>query len=412
MKSKYLAGMSLVFMAGGFGVMLLLPETSLIFVLKGGFEAGLVGAIADWFAVTALFRHPFGIPIPHTSLLLKNKEKIVNSLISAMEDELLNKQSIEEKLRGLKLLHNAGAYLTRLMGKRKTRIAVADTLIRVAEQVPLEKALPAVQAVVASYIRRMNAQEAVEGAIGKLVMGRYDQQALDYILGEARNWARQRDTKQMLGRLAADKLSEVKMGGLMGFAVQAFGGMMNEEKMGAMLQDMLLSGIEDVMREESTVREKLLYEARIRMFEWAADEERLGGLQQQLADKLEGEAVTAFLTAKLEELRAQLIRKLKEDQERGGRLVFQLYRSVMRSLSASHDALERMESRLHYFLMETVERNHYRIGKLVRENVEKMDDAQLVRMLEDKVGADLQWIRVNGALCGFIVGIVLSLLQM
>lgn len=412
MKSKYLAGMSLVFMAGGFGVTLLLPETSFMFVLKGGFEAGLVGAIADWFAVTALFRHPFGIPIPHTSLLLKNKEKIVHSLISAMENELLNKQSIEEKLRGLKLLRSAGAYLTRLMGKRKVRVAVANTLIRAAEQVPIEKALPQVQSVAASYIRRMDAQEAIEGAIGKLVLGQYDQRALDYILTEAASWARQRETRQMLGRLAAEKLSEVKMGGLMGFAVQAFGGMMNEDKMGAMLQDMLLSGIEDVMREDSAIRDKILHEVRVRMFEWAADEERLGRLQQQLASKVEGDAVTAFLATKLEELRAQLIRKLEEDRERGGRLVFQLYRSIVRALGASQESVDRMDARLRSFLIETVEQNHYRIGKLVKENVDKMDDKQLVGMLEEKIGADLQWIRVNGALCGFIVGIVLSLLQM
>lgn len=99
MRSKNLATMSLAFMACGFLITLFLPENLAVILLRGGFEAGLVGGIADWFAVTALFRHPMGLRIPHTSLLLKNRDKIIQSLITAMETELLNKESIENKLR-------------------------------------------------------------------------------------------------------------------------------------------------------------------------------------------------------------------------------------------------------------------------------------------------------------------------
>ncbi|MBJ6362730.1 DUF445 domain-containing protein [Paenibacillus sp. GCM10012307] len=412
MKSRYLAGMSLAVMAAGFAVTLALPGNTFVFLLKGGFEAGLVGAIADWFAVTALFRHPFGIPIPHTSLILRNKEKIVQSLISAMENELLNKQSIEAKLQKMNLLRLLGIYLTQMMAKKATRVAVANGLIKAVQELPLEKAVPLLQSGAASYIRRMNAQDAVEQMIGAMVMGRHDQKALDFVLKETRSWASKRDTRQMLGKLAAEKLSEIKLGGLMGFAVQAFGGMMSEEKMGGMLQDMLLSGIDDVMKEDSAVREKILYEIRIRLFEWSADEERLQALQQQLADRIEGEAVTNFLLGRLEGLRAQLVQTLEEDRDRGGRMIFHLYRSVMRSLGKSPEMVDRLEARLLASLIELVEKNHHRIGQLVKENVDQMDDAALVKMLEDKVGQDLQWIRVNGAICGFVVGIVLSLIQL
>ena len=81
MKSKYLAGGSLAIMALGFIATLFFPKTTLLLIIQGGFEAGLVGGIADWFAVTALFRHPLGIPIPHTSLLTRNRDKIIRSLI-------------------------------------------------------------------------------------------------------------------------------------------------------------------------------------------------------------------------------------------------------------------------------------------------------------------------------------------
>ena len=58
-----------------------------------------------------------------------------------------------------------------------------------------------------------------------------------------------------------------------------------------------------------------------------------------------------------------------------------------------------------------IEQNHDRIGTFVKENIDRLDNDQLVELIEDKVGQDLQWIRVNGALCGFLIGIVLQLID-
>ena len=68
-----------------------------------GFEAGLVGGLADWFAVTALFRHPMGIPIPHTALLPKNRKRVTKGLINTLENEWLTKESITNKVKEMQL---------------------------------------------------------------------------------------------------------------------------------------------------------------------------------------------------------------------------------------------------------------------------------------------------------------------
>ena len=61
--------------------------------------------------------------------------------------------------------------------------------------------------------------------------------------------------------------------------------------------------------------------------------------------------------------------------------------------------------------MKLVENNHSKIGKLVQENLDKLDDKTLIEMIENNVGKDLQWIRVNGAVCGFMIGLVLEELK-
>ncbi|OOP62980.1 hypothetical protein BWZ43_25545, partial [Heyndrickxia oleronia] len=102
--SKYLARTSLAVMGIGFIATLPFEHSNpFLGLLQGGFEAGIVGGLADWFAVTALFRHPLGIPIPHTSLLSKNRKRITKALVSTIENDWLSKESIVNKLKNIQL---------------------------------------------------------------------------------------------------------------------------------------------------------------------------------------------------------------------------------------------------------------------------------------------------------------------
>ena len=72
-------------------------------LLSFGFEAGVIGGLADWFAVTALFRHPLGIPIPHTALLPKNRKKMSEGIVTVVQNRLLAKESMFDKLAQVKI---------------------------------------------------------------------------------------------------------------------------------------------------------------------------------------------------------------------------------------------------------------------------------------------------------------------
>ncbi len=101
--TRRLATVSHIFMAVGFIASLPFKENNWVFWLQSGFEAGLVGGIADWFAITALYRHPLGLKIPHTNLLPKNRERVIDWIVQMLEKDLLNKESIVEKLRHMTL---------------------------------------------------------------------------------------------------------------------------------------------------------------------------------------------------------------------------------------------------------------------------------------------------------------------
>ena len=125
-------------------------------------------------------------------------------------------------------------------------------------------------------------------------------------------------------------------------------------------------------------------------------------------DGAESVELERFIHLRLEELRQLLLDKLEEERLKGGPAIVKGYRYVVEYLRDKQELLDRTEKSILSFIVNLIEKNHYRIGLLVRDNLNKLDDQALVQMLEEKIGSDLQWIRVNGALCGFAVGVVLS----
>ena len=91
-------------------------------------EAAMVGALADWFAVTALFRHPLGIPIPHTAIIPKRKDQIGRSLGDFVESNFLTAEVIDERLRDAEIGRRAGAWLAEPEHAERAGDAVADVV--------------------------------------------------------------------------------------------------------------------------------------------------------------------------------------------------------------------------------------------------------------------------------------------
>lgn len=411
MKTRYIATLSLITMGIGFIVTLFLPHNIWTDLLKGGFEAGLVGGFADWFAVTALFRHPMGIPIPHTSLLLKNRNKIANSLISALENELLNKDSIVRKLKQFQLLNIISSGAVKIIKRRRNRIGMLSFIQSILTKLPIDRIAPLLQRTISDYVRKVDVKLLAEKALSTIIQEGMDEKAFDYALSQGRLWISKPETRHMLGTIAQQKISEAKVSGIMGFAVQAFAGFMNEDKLGTMIQQLLLSAVEDLIQPSNPNREKIRYEIHKQLYIAVNDDELLARGKQWVVDKAEQPESGQFLLNQLESIRDRVVAALEQDKQAGGKLVIKATKYVIRKLQAEKDLIDSVEQKLLTFIVNTIEANHYRIGVLLKDNLDRMDDKALVNMLEEKIGGDLQWIRVNGALCGFVIGLVLTTIQ-
>ncbi|WP_339190162.1 DUF445 domain-containing protein [Paenibacillus sp. FSL R5-0490] len=410
-QTKKAAAWSLVVMGAGFAASLPFQGAPVGKLLVGSFEAGLVGGLADWFAVTALFRHPLGIPIPHTALLPKNRDKMTEGLVSAVENNLLNKDSITEKIADFKAAETVLDTLTRELHSDGIKIMIDTLCKRILAGLPLEQIAPLVAREIKSQAGAFDLGPILERAAHQMTERGYDAKALDYGLKQAEEWLVKPETIMFLGESGMKAISGIQMNGLMQFAMNAFLGYMNEERLGGILQGYLFDRVEDMKREGSALRYKVLDMVRTQTVRLAMSEAMQDGINSWKNNMLEGWNAEQTVLNKLTELRDKALAAM-EDGQYVDTYALPAIERVLVDLRADDELMTGMNAKIVNGVTTLLEKNHSKIGKLVRENVDKMDNATLVSMIEDKVGQDLQWIRINGAVTGFVIGIALTALQM
>ncbi|MGE6666307.1 DUF445 domain-containing protein [Paenibacillus xylanexedens] len=410
-QTKKAAAWSLVVMGAGFAASLPFQGVPVGKLLVGSFEAGLVGGLADWFAVTALFRHPLGIPIPHTALLPKNRDKMTEGLVSAVENNLLNKDSITEKIADFKAAETVLDTLTRELHSDGIKTMIDTLCKRILAGLPLEQIAPLVAREIKSQAGAFDLGPILERAAHQMTERGYDAKALDYGLKQAEEWLVKPETVMFLGESGMKAISGIQMNGLMQFAMNAFLGYMNEERLGGILQGYLFDRVEDMKREGSALRYKVLDMVRTQTLRLAMSEAMQDGINSWKNNMLEGWNAEETVLNKLTELRDKALAAM-EDGQYVDTYALPAIERVLVDLRADDELMTGMNAKIVDGVTTLLEKNHSKIGKLVRENVDKMDNATLVSMIEDKVGQDLQWIRINGAVTGFVIGIALTALQM
>ena len=192
--------------------------------VRAGAEAAMVGGLADWFAVTALFRHPLGIPIPHTAIIPTRKERIARILADFFERNFFTREVLAERLHQLGLAERLGSWLA----NPETSRAIARQLVRAAagaaEAVPEDTARAFVDRSIVGRLRGIPAAPVAARAIESLMDDGKHQELLDRILrrgergaGEERGFIRKRigeESPWWVPDAAEQKLYEKVVGAL------------------------------------------------------------------------------------------------------------------------------------------------------------------------------------------------------
>jgi uncharacterized membrane-anchored protein YjiN (DUF445 family) len=407
LQTKYIAGISLGVMGVGFAASIPFQGTIAGEIIQGGFEAGLVGGLADWFAVTALFRHPMGIPIPHTALLPKNRKRVTKGLINTLENEWLTKESITNKVKEMQL-----AQMVLQIAEREIQSdAVKKGIVTIAEKaivsIDTEKLAVIIEKELKAYLHTINTSNILQVLVDQLVVQEYDEKTLDYILVKVKDWTAQDEARYQLGSLGMKAMENIKVDGFLQFTLKSFMNIVDEDKIGGILQKFIISNINSLQDADNSTRQLILAKIRQEIINVKENE----ALLQELENWKEKWIANWNATDKIKEMLEQVQQRavaFVNNEEFADKYVIPFLQKQMNKIKEDEQTVQKIEDWLQKQVVSLVEKNHSKIVKIVQENLDKLDDKTLIEMIENNVGKDLQWIRVNGAVCGFMIGLVLE----
>ncbi len=370
-------------------------------------EAALVGGLADWFAVVALFRHPLGLPIPHTAILPRNRERLARRLAQFIREHFLQEEAILALLRQ----HPPAAVMAQWLQGRRNRILLVDQLQRFLHQALVLADLEPLRLALAQSLSRQLEQLDLAHWSAQLLQlltqGGRHQTLLSDALGRADDWLAQESVQSELAE-QLDRLLQRAYPTLFSWLRVVI----NPVHFSQNLASNLLRAAQEILSE---IRDNPQHPKRIAFDAWL--QERLEhlhndpALQQQIRqwqrEILAHPAAREYVGQIVSDLRQWLLSDLANPRSHSRRILLRATQGLAKilvqhaPLRAALDAY--VEESLRKFFPSLQDRFSYHVEKTML--AWPMTD--LIRVLEEGIGSDLQYIRINGTLVGTLLGILI-----
>src|SRR4051795_310915 len=397
---KVVATGLLVVMAGVFAVTRVLePSYPSLAYVKSFAEAAMVGGLADWFAVTALFRHPLGLPIPHTAIIPRNKDRIGEALANFIRENFLIPSVVARRMQRLDVAGAAGRFLQTPAGEGTRIRAGASRLIAdVFESLDDERLGGIVKSAISTRLRKMEVSPLLGHALASAIN---EDRHVPMLEASIRWMARALEANDQLIREMVHKKANwvLKLAGL-----------------DAKLADAIIDGLRKLTAEMST---DPAHPVRIKVEEALAQlandlqtrpetRERVETIKDQLLDN---KSVSLWLDSLWQKGREAIIRAARNpDAVLAGKPG-----EILQSMGHTLESDTRIRQAINQFPRRAVVGTAASYGgsivKLVSETVRSWDARTVTNRLEAAVGRDLQYIRINGTLVGGMVGLVLHVVD-
>ncbi|WP_435799086.1 DUF445 domain-containing protein [Streptomyces misionensis] len=356
-------------------------------------EAGMVGALADWFAVTALFRHPLGLPIPHTAIIPTKKDQLGVSLGEFVGENFLSRDVVRQRLRAVGIGGRLGAWLAepehadRVTAELATALRGALTVLRDSD----------VQAVVGEAItRRAGAREIAPGLgklLEKVVADGGHKRAVDLVVSRAHDWlvlhgdnvmgAVQGGAPGWTPRFVDRKVGERVYKELLRFCAE-MRDMPSHPARGAL--DRFLTDFASDLQSDT--------ETRARVERLKGEVLGRGEVQDLIASAWT--AVRSMIVAAAEDERSELRMRLRA-----------ALLSLGERMAHEPKVQEKVDSWVEGAAVHVVSTYRKEITSLITDTVAGWDAEHTTRKIEAHIGRDLQFIRINGTVVGSLAGLLI-----
>lgn len=385
--------------------------------LKAFAEAATVGALADWFAVTALFRHPLGLKIPHTAILPRNQNRIADELGRFIETNFLPERPIAIRIYRLRIAEKLRRWLARSSTRQEWLPALARQIPAALQTIPPPEAARLGAAFLATHGSGKQLGTALSQALLLLEQQGLPENLQTALLGQIRHWIKQPDTRVLLEenlRAWAEKIETSQPDTWDKLKAQLRGRLVGQ--IDSWVAQKALDWADNYLEAALTSPQHELRTAFRRQYRALARElAQSEAWQRKLALAKRRLADSPGLQQQIAQLWQSLTVRLAADAQRPDSATARRLNSLLTYLLQQHAAtpqqLRRLNVRLALLARSLVRRHRHAAAEFIADKVKSWDSRQMSDKLELSIGRDLQFIRINGTLVGGLVGLLIYTLS-
>jgi uncharacterized membrane-anchored protein YjiN (DUF445 family) len=368
-------------------------------------EAAMVGAIADWFAVTALFHHPLGLRfIPHTAIIPRNRERIAVGISQFIETNFLSSAAVVQRIRDFRPARTLYGWLLRPENAEAVATYATRFTAYVLNALDDERARRFLQDAVARRLRQADVAGAAAQLLDVLTENQRHHALLDAALGALDDLLARADTQAYIAGEVARAAPLLKR-------FSDFFQLSLDERAALKIVELAVKKISEVRRDkEHDLRGR--FDAYVSAFiEKLKHDDSLRAKVHHLRDEALGsEALGRYLGGLWDELREWLAADLDRSPASLHQRVTAMLEALGRTLRADRDMQAWIDEQIVRAAPALVEEHRAKIGRFIEDQVRGWQEERLVAELERHIGPDLQYIRINGTLVGGLAGLAIAAL--
>ncbi|WP_179994145.1 MULTISPECIES: DUF445 domain-containing protein [unclassified Acinetobacter] len=390
----------------------LLPEyTWLIHILMLSAEAGVVGGLADWYAITVLFRNPFGkMPIPkflrdHTEIIPRNKDRIAESMGRFVQENFLSPQVVQKSLHSTDLSLAVGKWLANPQNNAQVTQVIQQTVPKIFEFVGQEQIGRFIQSNSVQWVRNTQVNHLASEMLRAVLENDFHQDVLQRGLDLAHDWMlkhpeKSRElTRQLFKELGVWKLA--KGASWIGIDVQQ------------RTIDSLLQRVESMLADPEHPWRQKIEEAGQQLMLQLADNNssaslRLNDTKNALLDSPQ---VLNFISGAV----VILCNAIKEDLQKSDSGIAQNLRiaiqQVGENIIANTAVRQLLNEKMSTIAVNLSDQYSEKVIRFISERIHEWDSREMIGKIENEVGGDLHMIRVNGVVVGAFIGLGLGIIR-
>jgi uncharacterized membrane-anchored protein YjiN (DUF445 family) len=366
--------------------------------LKAFSEAAMVGGIADWFAIVALFRHPLGLPIPHTALIPNNKDAIGQNLGTFVSDEFLIKDKLEAKIEQFNFAEKAANWLSEKNNANTiASLIIEDVIPGILKTIVDEDVQKFIQVKFEAKLREINFGEWIAVGLESLSKSEKQEQLITNVLKilteELQN---NRD-------VIREKVNKSTPWYTLGVA---------DKKIADGIFNGLYEFIDEAKHSDSTIRRKI----NAYVLDFISELNSSPELQQKVNDLVIDFAhkseVKEYVNAIWSQIKDAITADLeKKDDSKIKNRIISMVQNFGISIKNDPVMLSKINDFIKIDLLGILLKNKQMIGDLIASSVKSWDKEEISNKLELEIGKDLQFIRINGTVVGGFVGLLIYFVE-